>query len=93
MANEDTKRYTLEELQALNNAGSYVPTCATAPAVEFDTAFWVEAEKVLGQQKRKESIHLRLDADTLAFFKSGGRGYLTRIAGVLKAYAQSQEKR
>jgi uncharacterized protein (DUF4415 family) len=38
---------------------------------------------------RKTSVHLRIDPETLAFFRAGGKGHLTRMAKVLKAYAQS----
>jgi uncharacterized protein (DUF4415 family) len=34
----------------------------------------------------KESVSLRLDADVLAWFKSQGRGYQTRMNAVLRAY-------
>ena len=34
----------------------------------------------------KESVSLRLDADVLAWFKSQGSGYQTRMNAVLRAY-------
>jgi uncharacterized protein (DUF4415 family) len=34
----------------------------------------------------KASVHLRIDADVLSWFKAHGRGHLTRMAAVLKAY-------
>ena len=43
-----------------------------------------------GPQKkpRKIAVLLRVDADTLAAYKSGGRGYQTRMAAVLAAHAK-----
>jgi uncharacterized protein (DUF4415 family) len=43
-----------------------------------------------GPQKkpRKVAVLLRVDADTLAAYKSGGRGYQTRMAAVLAAHAK-----
>jgi uncharacterized protein (DUF4415 family) len=35
-------------------------------------------------------VHLRLDPDILAFYRSAGRGHLTRMANILKAYAETQ---
>jgi uncharacterized protein (DUF4415 family) len=35
-------------------------------------------------------VHLRVDAETVAFFRAAGKGHLTRMAKVLKAYAQSR---
>ncbi len=40
----------------------------------------------LGPVPAKASISLRLDADVLAWFKSQGPGYQTRINAVLRAF-------
>ena len=37
-------------------------------------------------------MHLRVDPETFAFFRAAGKGHLTRMAKVLKAYAQSHGK-
>lgn len=41
---------------------------------------------------KKESIHLRIDPDVLAYFRGTGRGYLTRMNGVLRAYANAHQR-
>jgi uncharacterized protein (DUF4415 family) len=43
-----------------------------------------------GPQKkpRKVAVLLRVDADTLAAYKAGGRGYQTRMAAVLAEHAK-----
>jgi uncharacterized protein (DUF4415 family) len=43
-----------------------------------------------GPQKkpRKVAVLLRVDADTLAAYKAGGRGYQTRMAAVLAEHAR-----
>jgi uncharacterized protein (DUF4415 family) len=43
-----------------------------------------------GPQKkpRKVAVLLRIDADTLAAYKAGGRGYQTRMAAVLAEHAK-----
>ena len=66
------------------------PTPADAPEVELDEAFWQKARIVETRPRRKASVHLRLDPNTLNFFRSGGRGHLTRMANVLRAYAETQ---
>ena len=38
------------------------------------------------EHERKEQIALRLDADVLAWYRSLGNGWQTRINAVLKAY-------
>jgi uncharacterized protein (DUF4415 family) len=65
-------------------------TPANAPEIELDKAFWDKARVVATRPRRKASVHLRLDSDTLAFYRSAGRGHLTRMANILKAYAETK---
>jgi uncharacterized protein (DUF4415 family) len=48
---------------------------------------WVNAKLILPQ--RKPSIHLRVDAAVLAWFRSQGPGYLTRMNAVLRRYYEA----
>ncbi len=41
----------------------------------------------------KEAITLRVDKDVLAWFRSHGRGYQTRINHVLRAFVEAQKHR
>lgn len=41
----------------------------------------------------KTAISIRLDSDVLAFFKSMGKGYQTRMGQVLRSYMLHQQKR
>jgi len=43
--------------------------------------------------KRKQHTNLRIDADVLAFFRSQGRGYQTRINAVLRSYVEHATQR
>jgi uncharacterized protein (DUF4415 family) len=56
--------------------------------VEVD---WAKAHLVMPQ--RKESVHLRIDPDVLAWFRQQGQGYLTRMNAVLRAYMDAQHRR
>jgi len=47
-------------------------------------ADWTQARLVLPQAK--QSVHLRLDQEIIAFFKSTGKGHISRMQAVLKAY-------
>jgi len=71
--------------------GEVRATPADAPEIELDEAFWEKARIVETRPRRKSSVHLRLDADTLDFYRSSGRGHLTRMANILKAYAEAQQ--
>ena len=49
---------------------------------------WTKAKLILPRAKR--SVHLRLEQDVIEFFKAhGGRGHISRMQAVLKAYADA----
>lgn len=84
------KRYSLEDLKAMRARGEVVETAPDAPAVELDAEFWRNARLAMPDQQRKASIHLRVDADVLSWFRSEGKGHLSRMNAVLKAYVEAQ---
>ncbi|MCO6185518.1 BrnA antitoxin family protein [Rhizobium sp. L1K21] len=51
---------------------------------DMNAVDWSKADIVVPMGKR--SISIRLDADVIAFFKAGGKGYQTRINAVLRHY-------
>jgi len=55
-----------------------------------DPSFWRHATLV--HPVAKQRITLRVDRDVLEFFKSGGRGYQTRIQAVLRAYVEAHRR-
>lgn len=92
MANADTKLYSRAEIAAMKAKGEVRATPKDAPELELDEAFWAKAKIVETRPRRKSSVHLRLDPDTLEFYRSAGRGHLTRMANILRAYAESRTK-
>lgn len=48
---------------------------------------WMRAVRVTPRAKR--SVHLRLDQDTVDFYKSRGKGHISLMQAVLKAYAEA----
>jgi uncharacterized protein (DUF4415 family) len=90
MAKEDTKRYSLDDLEEMARRGDYVATRPDAPEIELDEAFWRRARVVVPPGKK--SVHLRVDADVLAWFKAQGRGYLTRMNAVLRSYMEAHRR-
>jgi len=50
---------------------------------------WTKAKPVLPQ--RKQVLQLRLEKEIIDFFKSQGKGYLTRMQAVLRAYVMVQK--
>ncbi len=57
---------------------------------ELGDSFWENA--VIEYPERKKPVTLRLDADILAWFKSKGKGYQTKINAVLRSYVEAHRK-
>ena len=55
---------------------------------DSDPANFDWSKAVLVVPKRKEAISIRLDEDVLAYFKSLGAGYQTRINAVLRHFME-----
>jgi len=89
MAQNITK-LSRNKIKAMKKRGNTRMTSADAPELDPNDAFWKKAHIV--QTRRKASVHLRLDPDTLAFYRAGGRGHLTRMANILRLYAERQER-
>ena len=57
---------------------------------ELPDDFWDNAVVV---EPPPRSVHLKLDPEVFHFFKAGGKGHLTRMQNVLKAYVKAQKAR
>jgi uncharacterized protein (DUF4415 family) len=65
-------------------------TSPDAPEAEsLGVDFWRSARVVM--PSGKVSVHLRLDSDVVEWFKANGKGHLTRMNAVLKAYVEAQK--
>lgn len=53
--------------------------------------FWKQA-RVVVPEGPKNQLTLRLDADVVAWFKSQGKGYQTRINAVLRSFYEAHRK-
>src|SRR5690606_17668 len=89
MTDENIKRYTLDELQEMRNRGDffYDPNAPEGP--ELGDEFWENA--VLFDPDQKTSVHLKLDREVFFYFKQQGKGHITRMQEVLKAYVKAQK--
>ena len=56
---------------------------------ELDDTFWANAE--LKMPEKKSRITVRIDSDVLAWLKSQGAGYQTRMNAILRTYMEAQE--
>lgn len=92
MEREDIRRYSLDELRAMHDRGETL-TSPDAPEIELDEDFWRNARVVMPDEKGKTPVSIRVDTDVLEWFKQQGKGYLTRMNAVLRAYVEAQKHR
>ena len=84
-----TVKYTLSDVEALRARGED-PTRTDAPEAEsLGAEFWKSARVVM--PTGKTSVHLRLDSDVVDWFKAHGKGHLTRMNAVLRAYVDTKK--
>ena len=65
--------------------------------VASDPDTWIPTEEELAKaviirSPKKESIHLRIDADVLDWFRSNGPGYQTYMNSVLRVWCELKSK-
>lgn len=90
-AKPTTANYSLSEIRAARARGED-KTRADAPEAEsLGADFWKDARVVM--PRGKTSVHLRLDSDIVDWFKAHGKGHLTRMNAVLRAYVDAHKGR
>jgi uncharacterized protein (DUF4415 family) len=92
----DIRRVSVEELREMERRGELHQSRADAEEIELDDSFWDHARwqaPLFPPEEpapKKMSVHLRLDEDVLEWFRSQGKGHLTRMNAVLRAYFESR---
>ena len=85
MKEEHITRISLDELNAKHARGELTPNRPGGePGEDLGPEFWKNA--ILVDYGAPTSVHLKLDPLVFAYFKSQGKGHLTRMQDVLKAY-------
>ncbi len=67
-------------------------TIDTSDLPELGEAFFANARLVLPAGADKKTVTLRMDEDVLAWFKAQGKGHLTRMNAVLRAYMLARQE-
>ena len=93
MTASDTKSYSASDIATMVATSDHAPTAKRAKEAgpELDRAFWDSVHVVMPAEAPKVPISMRLDPDVLAWFKQGGKGYLSRMNAVLRAYVEAQK--
>ena len=89
----DIRTASLTELRKMKDRGELHPTAPDAEEIELDESFWRNARVVMPADGPKTSVHLRIDPDVFDWFKGQGKGHLTRMNAVLRAYYEANRKK
>lgn len=82
-------RHSLSQVRAMRERGDDKTSPDAPEAESLGANFWSSARIVM--PRGKTSVHLRLDSDVVEWFKANGKGHLTRMNAVLKAYVEAQK--
>lgn len=62
----------------------------TTDLPEMDESFFRAARLVMPAEAGKKAVSIRLDEDVIDWFRGQGKGYLSRMNAVLRAYMLAQ---
>ena len=83
-------RHLLSEIGAMRDPGEDGTSAGAPEAESLGAEFWKSAR--IAMPAGKTSVHLRLDSDVVEWFRARGKGHLTRMNAVLRAYVEAQKQ-
>ena len=83
--------HSFSEIRNIREQGQDLPRADAPEAESLGAEFWKSARVVF--PSGKTSVHLRLDSDVVEWFKSRGKGHLTRMNAILRAYVDAHQRR
>ncbi len=89
MSDDSIKKASLAGIRRMKEKGELFHDAAASEGESLGAAFWARAR--VEEPRKPRSVHLKLDPEVFDFFhrQSGGKGHLTKMQSVLKAYAQA----
>jgi uncharacterized protein (DUF4415 family) len=86
MSERNTKRFSLEDIRRMKGQTDWA-RLREAGDHGGPSEFEIDWSRVsLEEPEPKQPISFRVDSDVLAFFKSQGKGYQTRMNAVLRSF-------
>jgi uncharacterized protein (DUF4415 family) len=82
-------RHTLSAVRVLRARGEDKTRAGAPEAESLGVEFWKRAR--VRMPAGKTSVHLRVDTDIVEWFKTRGKGHLTRMNAVLRAYVDAHK--
>ena len=89
MSEPNIKRASLADIKRMKEKGELFHDPDAHEGESLGAEFWAKAE--IEAPRRPRSVHLKLDPEVFEFFhrQAGGKGHLTRMQNVLKAYVNA----
>lgn len=92
MTGNTIRRASLDDIKRMKDEGKLFPNKGTyEPGEDLGPEFWAKA--VLVMPTKPKSVHLKLDPEVFDYFVeiTKGKGHLTRMQAVLKAYVDAKK--
>ncbi|MDI7775934.1 BrnA antitoxin family protein [Asticcacaulis sp. EMRT-3] len=91
MTKSGIKTASLEDIEAMYERGELFHDPDAPEGEPLGADFWASAK--IQEPKKPRSIHLKLDPEVFDFFvaETNGKGHLTRMQDVLKAYMNARK--
>ncbi len=89
MTDANIRRASLDEIRRMRAAGELYHNSGAPEGEDLGPEFWAKA--VLAAPRKAKSVHLKLDPEVFDYFVeiTKGKGHLTRMQAVLKAYVEA----
>lgn len=87
---QNMTRVSIAQIRAMRASGESRTDPAAPDGPELPPGFWEEAELINFIEPK--SVHLKLDPEVFLWFKTQGKGHITRMQNVLKAYVRAKKK-
>ena len=90
MSESNIKRASLEEIRKRKDRGELAQNLTPRAGEDLGADFWASATVV--EPRAPKSVHLKLDPEVFEYFKGLGKGHLTRMQEVLRAYVRHHQR-
>lgn len=91
MSGDFTRRASLAQIRQMKNEGTLSHDARARAEESLGEDFWAKAK--VQRPGKPRSVHLRIDPEVFDFFyeQAEGKGHLTHMQNVLRAYAQAHK--
>ena len=91
MTDQNTRRASLAELRKMREEGALFHDLQAPDGEDLGAEFWAKAD--VKSLAKPRSVHLKIDPEVFEFFfeEANGKGHLTKMQNVLRAYVNAHK--